>query len=87
MVVTPLQLRSTIMDYRYTDEDAVSVTITLTLHELDRLIAILEPISTDSNHMEQWRANDLNANFMTMRKQMVESAIESLQYRADRFKK
>jgi hypothetical protein len=37
--------------------------------------------------MEQWRANDLNANFMTMRKQMVESAIESLQYRADRFKK
>jgi hypothetical protein len=27
------------MDYRYTDEDAVSVTITLTLHELDRLIA------------------------------------------------
>jgi hypothetical protein len=87
MVVTPLQPRSTIMDYRYTDEDAVSVTITLTLHELDRLIAILEPISTDSNHMEQWRANDLNANFMTMRKQMVESAIESLQYRADRFKK
>ena len=75
------------MDYRYTDEDEVSVTITLTLHELDRLIAILEPISTDSNHMEQWRANDLNANFMTMRKQMVESAIEYLQYRADRFKK
>jgi len=75
------------MDYRYTDEDAVSVTITLTLHELDRLIAILEPISTDSDHKEQWRANDLNATFMSMRKQMVESAIESLQYRADRFKK
>ena len=75
------------MDYRYTNEDAVSVALTLTLQELDRLITILEPISKDGDHKEQWRALNLNTMFVDMRKKMIESALESLQFRADRLDK
>ena len=75
------------MDYRYTNEDEVSVAMTLTLRELDNLLDILEPVTQDSEHKMRNRATDLHTNLADMRKQMVESAIESLQYRADRFNK
>jgi hypothetical protein len=75
------------MDYLYTNEDAVSVALTFTLRELDQLLDIIEPISQDPEHTMRYRASDLHANLAGVRKKMVKSAIESLQYRADRFDK
>jgi len=73
------------MDYRYTNEDEVTVAVTLTLRELENMLNILEPVTQDLEHKMRHRASDLHANLLDIRKQMVESAIESLQYRADRF--
>jgi hypothetical protein len=75
------------MDYRYTNEDAVSVALSLTLRELDQLLDIIEPISQEPEHTMRYRASDLHANLANIRKQMLESAIESLQFRADRLNK
>lgn len=75
------------MDYRYTNEDEVTVAITVTLRELDNLLNILEPVTQDAEHTMRHRASDLHTNLAGVRKQMVESAIESLQYRASRFNK
>jgi hypothetical protein len=75
------------MDYRYTNEDEVTVAITLTLHELDNMLNILEPVTQDLEHTMRYRATELHTNLADIRKKMIESAIESLQYRADRFDK
>ena len=73
------------MDYRYTNEDEVTVAVTLTLRELDNLLNILEPVTKDLEHNMRYRATDLHTDLADIRRKMVESAIESLQYRADRF--
>lgn len=72
------------MDYRYTDEEQVAVALTLTFREIRQLIEILEPISKDNENRAQFRASDLHARFSDMRKQMLTSAIESLQFELDR---
>jgi hypothetical protein len=73
------------MDYRYTDEDALAVAITVTLREMDQLIAILGPIAEDREHTARGRAADLNRKLADLRKRAITSAIETLTYQASKF--
>ena len=75
------------MKYSYTNEDAVTATVDISLWDLDSMLNILEPVTQDLEHKMRHRASDLHANLLDIRKQMVESAIESLKYKADRFDK
>jgi len=75
------------MKYSYTNEDAVTATVDISLWDLDSMLNILEPVTQDLEHNMRYRAIDLHTNLLDIRKQMVESAIESLKYKADRFDK
>ena len=44
------------MDYRYTEEDDMSVAINITLRDIDHLVNILEPVSKDSCCFTVWVA-------------------------------
>ena len=71
------------MDYRYTEEDDMSVAINITLRDIDHLVNILEPVSKDTEHKSRWRAQELHDKLADTRKKMLVSALESLQYKLD----
>ena len=71
------------MDYRYTEEDDMSVAINITLRDIDHLVNILKPVSKDTEHKSRWRAQKLHDKLADIRKKMLASALESLQYKLD----
>ena len=74
------------MNYRYSNELDTTASIDVSLHDLDRLIDILEPIATDDTHDQRYRAADLNRALTEIRTRLIKQTHGYLQARADALK-
>jgi hypothetical protein len=74
------------MNYRYSNELDTTASIDVSLHDLDRLIDILEPIAKDDTHDQRYRAADLNRALTEIRTRLIKQTHGYLQARADALK-
>ena len=69
------------MEYSYTDEGTLAATVTVTLGDIDKLIELLDPMAKDEDHPKRYTARDLNRKFAEVRRAMLKSAADGLNYR------
>lgn len=74
------------MDYRYTNEGAITAHMHITLDEMDALIEVLEPIAKDDTHSHRHRASSLLVEIKDARAKTIESAASWLEHLRSKLK-
>ena len=75
------------MEYRYTNEGAVTATLNVTLDEMGHLIEVLKPIAEDDTHSHRHRASSLLGELEEARAKTIESAASWLEHLRSTLKK
>jgi putative N-acetylmannosamine-6-phosphate epimerase len=75
------------MKYNYTLEHDLPISITVTLHDVEKLIAMLEPIAEDATNSHRYKASELCRNLKDIRKSALATSSSQLTYEYERLVK
>jgi hypothetical protein len=75
------------MEYKYTLEHDLPINVTVTLSDVDALIAMLEPMAKDDGHASRWKASRLVRELREIKRAALSSSSNQLKYEFDRLVK
>ncbi len=75
------------MEYKYTLEHDMPINITITLHDVNSLIEMLEPIAKDDGHSSRWMASRLVRELRQIKRSGLSSASCQLRYEYEKIAK
>lgn len=75
------------MKYTYTLEHDLPISITVTLHDVEKLIEMLKPIAEDTTNSHRYKASELCRNLKDIRKSALSTASSQLTYEYEKMVK
>jgi hypothetical protein len=75
------------MNYNYTLEHDLPISITVTLHDIEKLLEMLKPIAEDTTSGYRWKASELCRNLKDIRKSALSTASSQLTYEHEKLVK
>jgi len=68
------------MNYKYTLEMELPISVNLTLQDVESLLKLLDPIAEDNEHAQRWEASRMRRELKEIRRSALNSSSSQLTY-------
>lgn len=68
------------MEYKYSLEHEMPISVTVTLNDVDSLIELLEPMTKDEGHASRWKVSRLVHDLRQIKRSALSAASDQMRY-------